>query len=304
MSAEAAKPTTEPAERRADDFLTPALFALIAAVRREALRVGPAGPGHPPDPEAIHDFRVALRRLRTALRPARRVYGERRLRAIGAELRRFAVATGALRDEEVLRETLIALELPAPSRADVDAWLVRRARQERVRRRRVGALIAATDPGSASAPSLPEALAHLERRVGRRRPSERGAGTVAEDALAAAAADVADRLHALPSDGAAMHELRIRYKRVRYTAELFAPVIGEGAGALVKEAARMQKRLGELHDLDEALVRIHRARGLPEATRAAVARALVRARARQSTRIRSDLVAERGRRRQGPAAAA
>ncbi len=286
MNAGAAKRATpeeapaEPAARRADDFLTPALFVLIAVVRREALRVGP---GQAADPEAIHDFRVALRRLRTALRPARRVYGERRMRAIGAELRRFAAATGALRDEEVLRETLVALEVPASSRADLDAWLVRRARQERVRRRRVGALIGATDPRSTAAePSLGDALAHLERRLGRRRPEEHTADALAARALADAAADVAAKLSAHPSDGVAMHELRIRYKRLRYTAELFAPVLGESAGALAKEAARMQKRLGELHDLDEALIRIQRARGLPEATRAAVARALGRARGRQS----------------------
>ena len=78
------------------------------------------------------------------LRPARRLYGARHLRAIiGGELRRYAHATGALRDEEVLRETLGATSsLPARgARGARHAWLVQRARQERVRRRRVGALI-------------------------------------------------------------------------------------------------------------------------------------------------------------------
>jgi CHAD domain-containing protein len=303
-TAEPPAPAPPPPHRRADDFLTPLLFIMVAAVRREALRVGPQGPGLAVDPEAIHDFRVALRRLRTALRPARRVYGERRLRAIGAELRRFAMITGALRDEEVLRETLVELELPATSRADLDAWLVRRARQERARRRRVGTLIASTMPSPTSGPPLGEALAHLERRLGRRRPEEHTAADLARSALADAEAGVAEHLHAPPSDGGAMHALRIRYKRLRYSADLFAPLLGEGAGALAKEAARMQKRLGELHDLDEALARIRRARGLPEATRTAVTRALTRARARQERRLRSDLGAERDRRRAGVSAAA
>jgi hypothetical protein len=55
----------------------------------------------------------------------------------------------------------------------------------------------------------------------------------------------------------------------------------------------MQKRLGDLHDLDEALARIRRARGLPRVTQAAVTRALRRARARRSAAIRKDLAAER-----------
>src|SRR6185312_2539616 len=75
---ETPEPPAEPvAAQRAEDYLAPALFALVAAVRRQADRVAGGGP----DPDAIHDFRVALRRLRTVLRPARALYGERRLRA-------------------------------------------------------------------------------------------------------------------------------------------------------------------------------------------------------------------------------
>jgi CHAD domain-containing protein len=274
----------------ARDFLAPVLSTLIAAVRREADRAS----SPEPDPEAIHDFRVALRRLRTALRPARRVFGKRRLRALGAELRRFAQATSALRDEEVLRETLAALELPARARPGLDAWLVQRARQERARRRRASVLIAGTGtaPGE---PTLGEVLSRLERRLDRRRADKAAAGALAGAALDHAAAGVAALVGSRPSDAAAMHALRICYKRVRYTAELFAPVLGEGAGAAAKAAARMQKHLGELHDLDEALARIRRARSLPHSARSAVAAALRRARSARCASVRRDLVAERAR---------
>jgi CHAD domain-containing protein len=279
-------------ERRAADFLTPVLFALVAAVRRESARVGSAGGAS--DPEAIHDFRVALRRLRTVLRPARALYGKRRLREIGDELRRFAQATGALRDEEVLRETLAGLDLPGPARARLDAWLVQRSRQERARRRQVSALIASVDPHPAGEPTLGDALAHLERRLGRRR-EDLGASALAEAALEDASAGVAALLGGSASDIAGMHALRIRYKRLRYTAELFAPILGERATALAKGAARMQKRLGELHDLDEALARVRRARALSSPTRATVGRALHAARTRRSAAIARDLVDERAR---------
>jgi CHAD domain-containing protein len=286
-------PGPSPPPRRADHFLAPVLFGLIAAVRQAAARVaatanGGAGAARGSDPEAIHDFRVALRRLRTGIRPARPVYGERRLRAIGAELRALAQATGALRDEEVLRETLGRLELPARASREVSVWLVQRARQERARRRGVGALIAAPDLG--------RALGRLTRCLARTRDEEHTAVALAEEALASATRGVEELASAPPSDAAAMHALRIRYKRLRYTAELFAPVLGEDrAAAVAGAAARMQKRLGELHDLDEALVRCARARGLEAAARGAVSRALARARARQGTRLRRDLAGERER---------
>ncbi|MFT3766755.1 MAG: CHAD domain-containing protein [Minicystis sp.] len=272
--------------RHAHDFLAPALFAMIAEVRRSEARVA-ATTGGSDDPEAIHDFRVALRRLRTVLRPARRVFGKRRLREIAAELRRFAQATGTLRDEEVLRETLGALALPPRARAELDRWLVQRARQERVRRRAVAALLITKD--GPRGPSLGTALAHLERRIGRRRREELPVTALAGAATAAAFADVRALAAADPRDGAAMHELRVRFKRLRYTADLFGPAMDERGAAVAKLAARMQKRLGELHDLDEALIRIGRARGLSKAAALAVRRALLRARREAAGRAHGDL---------------
>jgi CHAD domain-containing protein len=279
-----------PSGRGSGDFLAPVLSALIAAVRSEAERIASAEP----DPEAIHDFRVALRRLRTVLRPARLVFGRRRLRALGAELRRFAQATGALRDEEVLRETLAALDLPPRARSCLARCAIQASRPRRARRRRAAALVAGTS-ASASEPPLCDVLAHLEHRLGRRRSGDPPAGALAEAALQSTAAGVAELLGARPTDVARMHALRIRYKRLRYTAELFSPVLGERADAAAKAAARMQKRLGELHDLDEALARIQRARSLPRPARTAATRALRRARAARCAAIRRDLVEERAR---------
>jgi len=276
--------------QHARDFLAPALFALIAEVRRTQARVSATAGrrnGGANDPEAIHDFRVALRRLRTTLRPARRVFGKRRLREIGAGLRRFAQATGALRDEEVLRETLVALELPPRARAELAAWLVQRARQERVRRRAVVALL--TAPDGPDGPSLGTALAHLERRIGRRRHEEIGTLAMAEATAAAAFAGVEELASADPRDVAAMHALRIRFKRLRYSAELFAPALGERSAVVAKSAARMQKRLGELHDVDEALVRVGRSRGFSDTGAAAVHRALLRMRRDAADRAHRDL---------------
>jgi CHAD domain-containing protein len=285
MSEEVAPETVPPA--RADDFLAPILFRLVARVRTEWERLVVSDAVA--DPDAIHDFRVALRRLRTALRPARELFGRRHLAEVAGRLRGFGGTTGALRDEEVLRETLHALTIPARARADLDPWLSQRGRQERSLRRRLGAILGPQLDG----PSLGDVLAHLEQRLGHRREEPRTADDLAADTVTRAAADVARQLDAHPSDPTAMHELRIAYKRVRYSADLFAPLLGPQAKAVAKEAARMQRQLGELHDLDEALRRLRRSRSLAVMTRATVLRALGRARAEKARAVGKALAVER-----------
>lgn len=291
------------APSRAADFLRPVLLSLIERVRMNAERVigaGEHGPGHEPDPEAVHDFRVALRRLRTLLRPARSVFGKKRLRSIAEGLRDFASATGALRDEEVLRETLAALELDGDSRAAVDAWLSRRAQREQEARAQVRALLlrdrsgkkGARDDAGSEAPRLAPHLDRLERRVTRRKTKKLRAEKLARRTVA----EALDRVRALatrdPEDSAAMHALRIRFKRLRYSAETFAPLLGERAERTAKSASRLQRRLGQLHDLDEAIARMSDAEGLEPAQREAVVGALRAERGRVARRAIEELSVE------------
>ena len=96
--------------------------AECAAVRDGAARVvatahkeGPEDQGSL-DTEAIHDYRVALRRLRTLLRAAAPLFKRGPMERLFDGLRRFARAAGAVRDEEVLAETLNEITLPARRR--------------------------------------------------------------------------------------------------------------------------------------------------------------------------------------------
>jgi len=264
------------------------------------------------DAEAVHDFRVALRRLRTVVRTVRDIHGRKRMRKIGDALKRYADATGALRDEEVLRETLAALEVAPRTRAALTQWMVRRRRQELACRSAVVRLLrehgaapraAARDPRAGGARAragerapgpartdLEDALVRLEKRLARG-DAEVSAHDLAAESFSLARADVREHAAASPSDGEAMHALRIRFKRLRYTAELFAPVLADATGA-ARGAARLQKRLGEVHDLDQAIVRVSRAWGLSPRHRAAVLAALRAWRARAAERAGADVVAE------------
>ncbi|MGK3997357.1 CHAD domain-containing protein [Sorangium sp. So ce1024] len=288
------------------------LISCIERVRADARRVvatSARGEGVEPDVEAVHDFRVALRRLRTLLKPARRIYGKRRIRPIADGLRELARATGALRDEEVLRETLTDLELGDEARSAVDAWLARRSQREHEARAAIVDLLRrdsagdAPATGDAGAPQvdapagkrlrLEKYLARLERRASRRKKAKRrSAKALARRTIGDALDDVRALAATDPSDGAGMHALRIRFKRLRYSAETFAPIFGERAERTAKSASRLQRRLGQLHDVDEALARMKDAEGLSPDERAAVTDALGAKRARLAGKATDELAQE------------
>jgi CHAD domain-containing protein len=307
-------------EASAAELLAEIFRSQIAAIRAALPRViasgrprrpaGARGRGSPAeaseqekDTEAVHDFRVALRRVRTLLRPARGVFGKKRLLPIADGLRAYARATSALRDEEVLQETLRDLPLEEGLRVKVDGWLGRRARVERAHRAEVIRMLADGAPvlpaasgegagGEGAPPALEACLEQLERRLDRPKKKKRRAEKLGRIAIAEALAGARALAVADPADGAAMHALRIRFKRLRYAAEAFSPALGERAERAAVSAARMQKRLGSLHDVDEALLRVRRARGLGAAERGAVVEALLIERARLVGKASADLARE------------
>jgi len=295
------------------ELLTPMLDELIAAIEKAAVRVrggvvaelarversaeaeasGDAQAKAEVDAEAVHDFRVALRRLRTLLRPAGPVYGKRRLHKAARALRRFAGAAGSVRDEEVLRETLGAIVLSPEARQDLDAWIAARALIERSSRDNLTRLLGEHEGRRRS---LDAALTRLMRLLHHPRVYRRRApllGELAERALRKAIEGVQKCDGVQPADVERMHELRIRYKHLRYTAELFGEVLGEKAAAIEKLSVKLQRRLGDLHDADEAIARVAQVSMLSPVTRNAAIAAL---------RARRDALAERAAREHAEAA--
>ncbi|WP_155798807.1 CHAD domain-containing protein, partial [Sorangium cellulosum] len=140
---------------------------------------------------------------------------------------------------------------------------------------------------------LEKYLARLERRVSRKKKAKRrGAEALARRAIGDALDDVRALAAADPGDGAAMHALRIRFKRLRYSAETFSPLFGERAERTAKSASRLQRRLGQLHDVDEALAQMRDAEGLSPDERAAVTDALGAERARLAHKATEELTHE------------
>jgi CHAD domain-containing protein len=197
--------------------------------------------GRSDDPEAVHDMRVAIRRMRVALRIGG---GDTDLRA---ELSWLGGALGAVRDLDVLSGRLgeVAVGLPEP---DHTAFAEVNAALHALREAAVAEL--AED---LSGHRYQRLLAALAVRA------QTGGLTVAGHAPSAGRLvrkplRTFDRqVRALDDDPTIeqLHRLRIAGKRVRYAAELARSLSAEQAGALpklVRAARDLQDVLGNHHD--------------------------------------------------------
>jgi CHAD domain-containing protein len=283
------------------DLIAKALRRLMATIRETHQRVlamySPRPPEQPADEEAIHDFRVALRRSRTALRVAENIWNTKRLQRIERELRYYGRTTGLLRDDEVLLRTLDSLKPTETSTEETRVWMDKRSRKARSTQRSVRRIVhdgprrgEATASGGKHVRPLLIVLDKLEEILDSAPSNNLSAQELAAVGVANAVREV--RRAALGTqvhDVLAMHALRIREKRLRYTVELFPAELGDEGPRLQGHATRLQKRLGDLHDLDEAIGTMTRARGISRQTRYATLNALYAARAACAAKIEPHL---------------
>ncbi len=209
------------------------------------------------DDEAIHDLRVAIRRLRTMLKMARPLFGRWHSDVVRKSFAEVMKATGDLRDEEVLEETLDGLSVhPA-----FGLWLSARAARERKLRR---AVVSRIERGELDRARLMlkallvfpfDPARNIELSKFARRTVERARRVVEKGR------DVP------PEDMLGLHELRISYKELRYSIELLAEALPLDSRAMLEPAVVFQKRLGEIHDVDVAHDVLRSARALPPQAR-------------------------------------
>ncbi len=280
------------------------VLALLAEARERAGRLGVPG-----DDEALHDFRVSVRRLRSALRAWRgvlpRAVRDKDLR----RLRRVARSTGEARDAEVLLAWLgqVAPERPAAQRPAA-AWLARRlAPREGVTglQRTGGRLVATAD-------RLSRCLG-TESSARRNAPPGETFGAAVASRIREQARAVAGFLARVESldDAPLAHRARIRGKRLRYLLEPLRNGTGASPGRALKSLKRLQDILGELNDARVAAEVLRTARreaegdpatgpGLRRGLRALEVQASLRAEA-AFDRLRTEVLTRRGKGALGPA---
>ncbi|GMU39620.1 MAG: hypothetical protein AMXMBFR23_04860 [Chloroflexota bacterium] len=233
------------------------------------------------DIEALHQMRVATRRLRATIALFRAVLPAR-LETLRDELQWAGHELGAVRDLDVQIEGMQALQAAAPEEeAYALAPLVAILEEQRVEERarlielldsaRYATMVAAMSAALREGP--PPAIPPTEVR-------------------GFAAPILTRRVRAVRRDGGRLtpgsppvefHALRIRGKRLRYSLELFGDLYGRPAQRMTESVKRLQDLLGEHQDADvmiewlRATVRTHTDR-LPPETLVAVGELIARQR--------------------------
>ena len=200
------------------------------------------------DPEGVHQARVATRRLRSHLRTYRAMLERDWCDGLREELGWLGDELGAVRDLDVLEERFRRHGSALPGE---DAGGLERV-VDRVRRRRGAsrdALLA-----SMRGTRYVALLDALVEAAANPRVLTEVADAPAADALGvvmdAPWKHLRARCRSLGSDpdDAALHEARIRAKRVRYAAESLAPVFGKPARRFARRAEVLQEVLGAHQD--------------------------------------------------------
>jgi triphosphatase len=204
--------------------------------------------------EPVHQMRVALRRMRAALSVFRRAVGGPSIEAVTTEARQLAGLLGPARDWDVFcadtgaavhdafaDEKAVARLLAAAERRRRDAYAALRTFLDGAAFRCFGIRLAALAGGTAWQAELTDAQRDM----------------LSGD-LAAFAGRVLDRrlkrlLHAGEDIGtleaAALHEVRLDGKRLRYAAEMFAPLFDrKDTRRFLRRLTALQECLGLLND--------------------------------------------------------
>ncbi|MEK7349013.1 MAG: CHAD domain-containing protein [Candidatus Eisenbacteria bacterium] len=219
------------------------------------------------DLEYLHDMRVASRRLRMALEVFAGAIPEETRTRFAEDLRYIGRALGRVRDLDVGLERVAAMEVEATAeeRAALSVFatgLAIRRNEQRVAlvealdsERYAGLMEAAREwiavgpPRGATVPAGGAPAYHVAPRL----------VAEAEQALKAAYAEAERTM-----EPEALHAVRLEAKRLRYTLEFLAPVLGADATARAKRIVALQDFLGAHQDAVTLLARLRKyARTIP-----------------------------------------
>lgn len=233
------------------DWPPDALIRHVLGPSVDELRRNDPGVRAGTDPEAVHRFRVATRRLRSDLRTFRRFLATEPTGELRDELKWLGGAVGPVRDLDVLRSRFadVGVDLSGADRPGVAAVLDRVASErhearalllDALRTDRYDALVTGlvsfaahptTDPGVGKAGHRP-VLDHAPKLVKHRWKQ---------------LASAVDAAGSAPTDED-LHRIRIAAKRCRYAAEAVAPVVGQRATRFAARVEGVQTVLGAVHD--------------------------------------------------------
>ena len=208
------------------------------------------------DMDAVHDMRVASRRLREAMRLLAPLYPHREFRRWYRRARRVTRSLGPVRDSDVFIDAFSRLgrELESGGRRCVAFMVGYRMGQREHELAALNRELATLDLAESRA-SFTAVVHAIEGTAGADLPL----ASFAHAAVAERAAVVfgAQPVALEEPNTAEQHALRIDYKRLRYAVEAFAPCYGDEFDELHATLTAFQDALGDLHDVHIFLDMLH-----------------------------------------------
>jgi len=209
--------------------------------RKQVLRGG--------GPETLHDFRVALRRLRTYLKLIRDSYPPDAFEPASRLLKGIAKRTNAFRDQEVLCAILTSMPLLENTSLDLERWLnsqedLRRGLEIEVREYLGNPDLAGqlqVLPRILLPPTLFKDREGVRRVMARQFRKERRHLIRFLESSSRAKANEGD-----------LHRLRVEAKRVRYALEEFVFLMPRRGRKVAVHCRKIQDVLGKNRDWDRA----------------------------------------------------
>ncbi len=236
--------------------------SLVHCLRHISRNMGAVAHGN--NTEGVHQLRVALRRLRVALSALGKPFRKAALERLRDEAKGFASALSETRDLDVF-----AGELLAPVEKALGALRFRALRsalasaRDKSQRRAAGV---ARSPGFLRLPI--DLAAAVQLRQWRHGATAADNAYFSQRARQIAAVVLAKRLKKTRKgardlsklDDERRHRLRIAIKKLRYTAEIFAPLFArEKVSPYLSELSKLQDQFGALNDVantEEILAKI------------------------------------------------
>lgn len=238
-------------------------IAVLLDACRQHLGDNLAGAEDGRDPEGVHQLRVALRRLRSALSLLRREVPAATFQAFRQDAKWLATALGPAREWDVF----LADTLARPERACAPAVGFEPLRQAAAQQREASyaaVRAALADPRTTRFQLL---LGQWIERRGWRTEIPAEALAVLSEPVCVLAARLLSRLHGKVLkrgnhlrrlDAAGRHQLRVRLKGLRYACEFFLPLWpGGSAKHFVGRLAKLQATLGADSDAEATRALLH-----------------------------------------------
>jgi CHAD domain-containing protein len=204
-------------------------------------------------PDAVHQTRVAARRMRSALQAYGKIIDREATRGLTDELKWVGGELSTARDSEVIEERLteVLTELPEELVMGPVSAQVTRAMQRSRSQGQAAALAALNSDRYLALHDAIDALLSdppLTRRA--KRPARRELPRQMGRAWRRLAKRMraAESLDAGQERNTALHETRKAGKRLRYAAEIAGPAVGKPAKRLKRRAKTVHKLLGDHQD--------------------------------------------------------